>query len=137
MKALVAACSLFIFHLPSALGQDRQEFLIVTVYGDVRVWALPAGWRPIFKDDQLLLAEGARTKVSDIAAIRPKRGNDTTGYHTVRLLFPMSSAGRELTQTFWIQDRYTHLEQVPREGDFLRIDDRTLLRVGGYREMRE
>jgi len=112
-------------------AQDMREFLIITVRGAVKMWVLPTEWEAVVKNGHLLLMEGSRTKVSEIAAVRPKRSDAPTGYHEVRLSFPVSS-GKTLAQSFWVPDKYKCVEDAPLVEGFYRIDAQTMVRMGGY-----
>ena len=115
----------------SSYAQDRREFLIITIRGEMRMWVLPIEWEAVVTDGHLLLMEGSRTKVNEIAAVRPKRSDAPAGYHEVRLSFPVSS-GKTLTLSFWVPDKYKRIEDAPLVEGFYRIDAQTMVRAGGY-----
>ncbi len=123
----ILAC---MFATPSH-AQDRHEFLIITLRGAVNTWMLPAEWEAVVKDEHLLLMEGSRTRVSEIAAVRPRRSVAPDRYHEVRLSFPVSS-GKTLTQSLWVPDIYTRIEDAPLVDGYYRIDAQTIVRAGGY-----
>ncbi len=112
-------------------AQERMEFMVISVHGQVRKWMLPADWQPVFSGGYLLLGTDGRTDVSEIAAIRPKRPEGMPGNHELRLTFPVIT-GKEITYSFQVPDAYARIEDAPREGDFYRIDDQTMIRVGGF-----
>jgi|GEM_PF-3576807 len=126
-----------LFALLTSLGaakgwaQDRREFLIITIRGQVNVWVLPAEWEAVVKDAHLLLMVGSQTKVSEIAAVRPKMANTPAGSHEVMLSFPASS-GKSLTRSFWVPDKYERIEDAPLVEGFYRIDKQTMVRAGAY-----
>lgn len=114
-----------------AQAQERVEIMVITVHGQVRMWMLSAEWRPVFSGGYLLLGADGRTDVSEIAAIRPKRPEGMPGYRELRLTFPVIT-GKEITYSFQVPDAYGRIEDAPRDGEFYRVDDQTLIRIGSF-----
>ncbi len=87
--------SILLLTLLTSLGvakgwaQDRREFLIITLRGEVKVWVLPAEWEAVVRNEQLSLVDGSGTKMSGIAAVRPRLAVAPSQYHEVRLSFPV------------------------------------------------
>lgn len=120
------------FFTAPAHAQDRSAYLITNRHGQTRLWMLPDDWRPSIEDGSVHFIDGSSIHASDLLAIRPKRENDTLGYHRVDAMLLFTN-GRSSTQTFWVPDLHHRLEDFPRVGDFRVLDDRTWIRADGYR----
>jgi hypothetical protein len=116
----------------SAFTQTGQQFIVVTVFGEVKVWSVPEDWRPIATSEYVQFADQGRMRTDRIAAIKPRHGDVLPdGYHDVTLWFTTSRGDRK-PQVFAVPNHFKTINSAPKEGAFFRLDERTLIRENAF-----
>lgn len=113
------------------VAQGTEEFIVISIYGDVRVYVLPVDWKPSFTDPLMSFADQGTMPTERIAAIKPRNKDATTDGHEVMLSF-RTSTGKNVQHRFWLPDQFGTVEQAPVQHQFHRLDAQTFVRQGAF-----